>query len=52
MVQLFERLVRDLSDEQLSSPVSFHGTPMTAAEVVETVAVGHARGRLAHMASA
>ena len=47
-----ERLVRDLSDDQLSSPVSFHGTPMTAAEVVETVAVGHARGHLGHMASA
>jgi uncharacterized damage-inducible protein DinB len=47
-----ERLVRDLSDEQLRNAVSFHGTPMTAAEVVETVGVGHARGHLAHMASA
>jgi uncharacterized damage-inducible protein DinB len=47
-----ERLVRDLSDEQLSSAVSFHGTPMTAAEVVESVAVAHTRGHLGHMASA
>jgi Mycothiol maleylpyruvate isomerase N-terminal domain len=47
-----ERLVRDLSDEQLCSVVSFHGTPITAAELVETVAVAHARGHLAHMASA
>ena len=47
-----ERLVRDLSDEQLATSASFRGRPITAAEVVETIAIGHARGHLAHMASA
>jgi hypothetical protein len=47
-----ERLVRDLSDEQLRTSGSFHKEPITTAEVVERIAVGHARGHLGHMASA
>lgn len=47
-----ERLVRDLSHEQLTTSATIHGRPFTAAEVVETIAIGHARGHLAHMASA
>jgi len=47
-----ECLVRDLSDEQLSTAATFRGQPITAAEVVDRIAVGHARTHLDHMASA
>jgi hypothetical protein len=47
-----ERLVRDLSGDQLSTSGMHRGEPITAAQVVETIAVGHARGHLEHMVSA
>jgi hypothetical protein len=47
-----ERLVRDLSDQQLTTSASIRGRPITAAEVVEQIAIGHARAHLGHMASA
>jgi hypothetical protein len=46
-----ERIVRDLSDEQLNTSGSLRGRPVTTAQVVETIAVGHARDHLDHMAS-
>jgi Mycothiol maleylpyruvate isomerase N-terminal domain len=46
-----ERIVRDLSVEQINTLGSLRGRPITTAEVVETVAVGHARDHLDHMAS-
>ena len=47
-----ERIVRDMSEEQLNTSAYFHGSPVTATEVIENIAVGHARGHLAHMVAA
>jgi hypothetical protein len=41
-----ERQVRDLGDEQLRRSGRFHGEPITTAEVVERIAVGHGHGHL------
>jgi uncharacterized damage-inducible protein DinB len=47
-----ELYVRDLSDDQLGSSSMWLGRQWTIAEMVRDVAIGHARGHLAHIVAA
>jgi hypothetical protein len=47
-----ERYVRDLSDDQLHASAMWLGRAWTTAEVVQDIAIRHARGHLEHILAA